>query len=111
MRPDTSPRKPSSASISNLTIQAGSIRADDVAAELKSPTGKSRLAKSRLATADTVRADVAVDGGTEMYSWVGESHYTGPEDAIQFATIGIHQFLLDGAVTIGGVSSLGTHNS
>jgi hypothetical protein len=80
---------------------------DDVAAELKSPAGKSRLGKSRLATADTVRADVVVDGGTEMYSWVGENHYTGPEDAIQFADDrDSTQFLLDGAVTIGGVSSL-----
>ena len=80
---------------------------DDVAAELKSANGKSRLGKSRLATADTVRADVAVDGGSEMYSWVGENHYTGPEDAIQFADDpDSTQFLLDGAVTIGGVSSL-----
>jgi hypothetical protein len=80
---------------------------DDVAAELKSPAGKSRLGKSRLATADTVRADVAVDSGTEMYSWVGENRYTGPVDAIQFADDpDSTQFLLDGAVTIGGVSSL-----
>jgi hypothetical protein len=80
---------------------------DDVAAELKSANGKSRLGKSRLATADTVRADVVVDGGTEMYSWVGENHYTGPVDAIQFADDpDSTQFLLDGAVTIGGVSSL-----
>jgi hypothetical protein len=80
---------------------------DDVAAELKSANGKSRLGKSRLATADTVRADVAVDGGTEMYSWVGENRYTGPVDAMQFADDrDSTQFLLDGAVTIGGVSSL-----
>jgi hypothetical protein len=80
---------------------------DDVAAELKSAHGKFRLGRSRLATADTVRADVAVDGGTEMYSWVGENHYTGPEEAIQFADDrDSTQFLLDGAVTIGGVSSL-----
>jgi hypothetical protein len=80
---------------------------DDVAAELKSAHGKSTLGRSRLATADTVRADVAVDGGTEMYSWVGENHYTGPVDAIQFVDDrDSTQFLLDGAVTLVGVSSL-----
>jgi hypothetical protein len=80
---------------------------DDVAAELKSAHGKSGVGRSRLATADTVRSDVAVDGETEMYSWVGENHYTGPVDAIQFVDDrDSSQFLLDGAVTIVGVSSL-----
>jgi hypothetical protein len=85
---------------------------DDVAAELKSALeksglGSSRLPRSRLATADTVRADVAIYGKTEMYSWVGENHYTGPVGAIQFADDrDSTQFLLDGAVTIVGVSSL-----
>jgi hypothetical protein len=80
---------------------------DDVAAELKSAHGKSRLRRSRLATADSVRADVAVGGESELYSWVGENHYTGPVNAIQFVDDrDSTQFLLDGAVTIGGVSRL-----
>jgi hypothetical protein len=80
---------------------------DDVAAELKSGSGKSGLERSRLATADTVRAGVAIDGGTELYSWVGENHYTGPVDAMQFVDDrDSNQFLLDGAVTIVGLSSL-----
>jgi len=80
---------------------------DDVAAELKSAPGKSGLERSRLATADTVRADVAIDGVTELYSWVGENHYTGPVDAMQFVDDrDSNQFLVAGAVTIVGLSSL-----
>jgi hypothetical protein len=80
---------------------------DDTAAELKSARGVFPLGKSRLATADKVRADIAVDGQTEMYSWVGENRFTGPVGAIQFADdANSTQFLLDGAVTIVGLSSL-----
>ena len=80
---------------------------DAVAAELKSASGVFPLGRSRLATADAVRADVAVDGATETYSWVGEDHYTGPVEAIQFVDDrDSTQFLLDGAVTIVGLSSL-----
>jgi hypothetical protein len=80
---------------------------DALAAALKSANGVFPLGRSRLATSDTVRADVAVDGATETYSWVGADHYTGPVEAIQFADDrDSTQFLLDGAVTIVGLSSL-----
>ncbi len=75
---------------------------DDVAAEQKSAHSR-----SRLATSDTVRADVAINGETEMYSWVGENHFVRAVNAIQFVDDrDSTQFLVDGVVAIAGLSSL-----
>ncbi len=70
---------------------------DDIAAEQKSAHGK-----SRLSTSDMVRADVAIVGETEMYSWLGENHYVPAVNAIQFVDDReSSQFLLDGAAIVG----------
>ncbi len=49
-----------------------------------------------LATSDRLRMDVAVSAGTEMYSWVGESHF---EDRGLFGMVGT------GAVSTGSFSA------
>lgn len=75
---------------------------DDFAAEQKSSHWR-----SRLATSDIVRADVAVGTATELYSWLGENRYVESVDAIQFVDDRESaQFLLHGASTIVGLSSL-----
>jgi len=69
----------------------------DVEALMEVSLGVERLKPLLLTTSDRLRLDVAVSGGREMYSWVGESRF---EDR------GLFQLVRSGALSTGSFASL-----